>query len=99
MSKRILLVSGHLPSDVRGQLYGGEGKLNIELVHPIEAKLKDYCELTLYPDNRDLYRDIMKHIRLKLVRLLLGVSLMDSDSLRQILRFLVHLVLLQKQRQ
>lgn len=58
MSKKILLVSGHLPSDVRGQLFGGEGRLNIELVHLIENNLKSYCELTIYPDNRDLYRDL-----------------------------------------
>ena len=61
MSKKILLVSGHLPSDVRGQMSGGEGKLNIELVHLIEKNLKQYCELTVYPDNRDLYKDLKQN--------------------------------------
>ena len=59
--KKILLVSGHSPSDIRGQMYGGEGKLNIELVHLIEKNLEQCCELTVYPDNRDLYKDLKQN--------------------------------------
>ncbi len=56
--KKILVVAGHSPEDVRGCLFGGEGKLNVELVTLIVSNLSPYCELTVYPLERDLYEDV-----------------------------------------
>lgn len=56
--KKILLVSGHTSgynySDITKV---NEGDLNIELVKMIHALLSKYAEVTVYPIDRDMYKD------------------------------------------
>lgn len=56
--KRILLVAGHTPGHNYSRLTGvNEGDLNIELVRLLKKRLMAYVEVTVYPEERDLYRD------------------------------------------
>lgn len=56
--KRILLVAGHTPGHNYSKLTGvNEGDLNIELVRLLKKRLEAYATVTVYPEERDLYRD------------------------------------------
>lgn len=58
MSKKILLVSGHVSGYNKCAETGvNEGDLNIELVGMVESKLSPYADVTVYPSNRDWYKD------------------------------------------
>lgn len=56
--KRILLVSGHTSGYNACSKTGvNEGDLNIELVNMIKPVLEGCAEVTVYPHERDMYRD------------------------------------------
>lgn len=58
MSKRILLVSGHVSGyNACAETGVNEGDLNIELVNILEALLSDYAQVEVYPRGRDWYKD------------------------------------------
>ncbi len=56
--KKILLVAGHTSGYNACRTTGvNEGDLNIELVNMIKPFLDDYASVSLYPHNRDMYKD------------------------------------------
>lgn len=58
MSKKILLVSGHVPGYNKCSETGvNEGDLNVELVGMVEDRLSDYADVNVYPSERDWYKD------------------------------------------
>lgn len=58
MSKKILLVSGHVPGYNKCAETGvNEGDLNIELVNLLCERLEKYADVEVYPAGRDFYKD------------------------------------------
>lgn len=56
--KKILLVSGHVSGYNSCKTTGvNEGDLNIELVNMLYPLLKPYASVTVYPVERDMYKD------------------------------------------
>ena len=59
MSFNILLVSGHTPGYNACKTTGvNEGDLNVELVKILYKLLSPYANVTVYPCERDMYKDI-----------------------------------------
>lgn len=55
---KILLVSGHKPGYNKCASTGvNEGDLNVELVKKLASLLSDYAKVTVYPYDRDMYKD------------------------------------------
>ena len=60
--KRILLIPGHTAKDNFAKTTGVyEGELNIEIVKNIATHLTGYAAVTIYPIERDYYKDLKAH--------------------------------------